>query len=231
MGNLLSSMAAAVRRSSGGEGAYRLMIGGSMCIAVMSMSSWYDALLAIGIAGIIYKYTEYRGQLRKLKASDAEMASSSSAAVTSPFDALPDELVLKIIKMAAWDADADATEHDWLVDVLRKVSPRFKRLATDRSRSLWEGDVWIWADKNPEKFEFVVQECLHSGTSDFSVFGELADFYDILTSPRYNEFMDPNKKIHNLKLDMFDATSNYISWINVGHSSQDACKCDACRAE
>ena len=37
---------------------------------------------------------------------EAKMAcSSSAAAVTSPFDALPDELVLKIIQMAAWDAD------------------------------------------------------------------------------------------------------------------------------
>ena len=41
----------------------------------------------------------------KLKASNAEMASSSSSAVTSPFDALPEEIVLKIIKMAARDAD------------------------------------------------------------------------------------------------------------------------------
>ena len=37
----------------------------------------------------------------KLKHSNAEMASSS--AVTSPFDSLPDEIVLKIFKMAAWE--------------------------------------------------------------------------------------------------------------------------------
>ena len=47
------------------------MIGGCVCIAViavMSMSSWYDARTLVrwyagtmGIAGIIYKYTEYRG--------------------------------------------------------------------------------------------------------------------------------------------------------------------------
>ena len=44
---------------------------------------------------------------KKLKHPNAEMASSSSA-VTSPFEALPDEIVLKIIKMAApaaWDVD------------------------------------------------------------------------------------------------------------------------------
>ena len=96
---------------------------------------------------------------------EAKMACSSSAAVTSPFAALPDELVLKIIQIAAWDADDDDYHHDFLVDDLRKVSPRFKQLVTDRS--LWDGFVRIHADKNPEKFELVVQECLNSGTVQF----------------------------------------------------------------
>ena len=37
------------------------LLGVCLCIAVMFMSSWYYALLAMGIAGIIYKYIEYRG--------------------------------------------------------------------------------------------------------------------------------------------------------------------------
>ncbi|XP_071744574.1 solute carrier family 12 member 4 isoform X6 [Lepeophtheirus salmonis] len=37
------------------------LLGVVLCIAVMFMSSWYYALLAMGIAGIIYKYIEYRG--------------------------------------------------------------------------------------------------------------------------------------------------------------------------
>ncbi|XP_030748646.1 solute carrier family 12 member 6 isoform X3 [Sitophilus oryzae] len=36
-------------------------LGLSLCIAVMFMSSWYLALLALGMAGVIYKYIEYRG--------------------------------------------------------------------------------------------------------------------------------------------------------------------------
>ncbi|XP_050314545.1 solute carrier family 12 member 6 isoform X3 [Anthonomus grandis grandis] len=36
-------------------------LGLSLCIAVMFMTSWYLALLAMGMAGIIYKYIEYRG--------------------------------------------------------------------------------------------------------------------------------------------------------------------------
>uniref|UniRef100_A0A8D8RU17 Solute carrier family 12 member 6 n=1 Tax=Cacopsylla melanoneura TaxID=428564 RepID=A0A8D8RU17_9HEMI len=37
------------------------LFGMCLCIAVMFMSSWYFALLAMGMAGIIYKYIEYRG--------------------------------------------------------------------------------------------------------------------------------------------------------------------------
>ncbi|XP_046661258.1 solute carrier family 12 member 4 [Homalodisca vitripennis] len=36
-------------------------LGLSLCIAVMFMTSWYYALLAMGMAGVIYKYIEYRG--------------------------------------------------------------------------------------------------------------------------------------------------------------------------
>ncbi|KAJ8950397.1 hypothetical protein NQ314_007937 [Rhamnusium bicolor] len=36
-------------------------IGLSLCIAVMFMTSWYLALIAMAMAGIIYKYIEYRG--------------------------------------------------------------------------------------------------------------------------------------------------------------------------
>ncbi|XP_075215520.1 solute carrier family 12 member kcc isoform X2 [Lycorma delicatula] len=36
-------------------------LGLSLCVAVMFMSSWYYALLAMGMAGCIYKYIEYRG--------------------------------------------------------------------------------------------------------------------------------------------------------------------------
>ncbi|XP_015584917.1 solute carrier family 12 member 4 isoform X4 [Cephus cinctus] len=36
-------------------------IGLALCIAIMFMTSWYYALLAMGMAGCIYKYIEYRG--------------------------------------------------------------------------------------------------------------------------------------------------------------------------
>lgn len=37
------------------------LIGLALCIAIMFMTSWYYALLAMGMAGLIYKYIEYRG--------------------------------------------------------------------------------------------------------------------------------------------------------------------------
>lgn len=36
-------------------------IGLALCIAIMFMTSWYYALIAMGMAGMIYKYIEYRG--------------------------------------------------------------------------------------------------------------------------------------------------------------------------
>ncbi|XP_058809143.1 solute carrier family 12 member 4 isoform X2 [Phymastichus coffea] len=36
-------------------------LGLGLCIAVMFMTSWYYALVAMGMAGMIYKYIEYRG--------------------------------------------------------------------------------------------------------------------------------------------------------------------------
>ena len=32
-----------------------------MCLALMFISSWYYAIVAMGIAGMIYKYIEYQG--------------------------------------------------------------------------------------------------------------------------------------------------------------------------
>jgi len=36
-------------------------LGVFLCVAIMFMTSWYFALIAIAIAGIVYKYIEYRG--------------------------------------------------------------------------------------------------------------------------------------------------------------------------
>ena len=90
-------------------------------------------------------------------------------------------------------------DHDILVDVLCKVSVKFKQLATDYS--LWKGIVVIGAAKNPRRAEFVVQKCLNSGTKTFVMCGEnLDDLYPVLTSPRYAEYINPTKRFPNLKI-------------------------------
>lgn len=38
----------------------------SMCLALMFISSWYYAIVAMGIAGMIYKYIEYQGYVCSL---------------------------------------------------------------------------------------------------------------------------------------------------------------------
>ena len=85
-------------------------------------------------------------------------------AMTS-FNSLPDEIILKIIAMAAreWDDPTFKYDHDHLVDDLCKVSVRFERLARDSS--LWKDHVWITIPGNDfRKLDFVIQECLNNGT-------------------------------------------------------------------
>ena len=102
------------------------------------------------------------------------------------FDSLPDEVALMIVRMAATDHDYPLRpikketynlfilsnlecNHDFLVDVLCKVSRRFQKLATDYS--LWKGHVLVTISDKEEhdarKDEFVVNVCLNSGTTKF----------------------------------------------------------------
>lgn len=37
------------------------LAGLTLCISIMFMTSWFYALIAMGIAGVVYKYIEYRG--------------------------------------------------------------------------------------------------------------------------------------------------------------------------
>ena len=87
---------------------------------------------------------------------------------------------------------------DFLVDVISKVCTRFKRLATDYS--FWQGTVVLFNPTDPKKVEFVVQECLNPGTWLFGLCFQEGDVYDLLTCPRYAEFINPAKRFPNLKL-------------------------------
>ena len=179
------------------------------------------------------------------------MASSSSSAVSpASFGSLPDEIALKILEMAAWNArsfwydqdfgyhyaalndgdgddDDDDNDHwyrpsydfDFLVDVISKVSTRFKELATDYS--FWQGTVVIRNPTDPRKIEFIVQKCLNPGTREFVLAypQDSDEVYDLLTCPRYAEFINPAKRFANLKL-VRPIDFNFLEWRWSDDSSQ-----------
>ena len=89
-------------------------------------------------------------------------------------------------------------DHGFLLDIICKVSTRFKRLATDYS--FWQGRVEILNPTDPRQIEFVVQECLNPGTRLFVLRFPNDEVYDLLTCPRYAEFINPAKRFPNLKL-------------------------------
>ena len=114
-------------------------------------------------------------------------------------------------------------QHDFLVDVISKVSIRFKRLATDST--LWGDIVMINADKNPGKAKFVVQECINSNTRDFHLYGDVADYFDVLTSPRYADVINPTTRFPQMILE--EKGSECIRWSNAEYHFAE-CKCDYC---
>ena len=88
---------------------------------------------------------------------------------------------------------------------------QFRQLATDYT--LWMGGVVIRAANNPRKAEFVVQECLNSGTREFSVYGRPRPPY---VSPRYAGYPNPTTRFPNLKLSFVGSHS--IEWIDGSNS-------------
>ena len=109
----------------------------------------------------------------------ATASSSSTSTMTSPFDSLPNELLLKIMKFAADRHSIDRRselvekyDHDFLVNRISKVSTRFRRVVADES--LWKGVVWIGPRSNLETIEFVCRECLNGGTTSFQMPGNLS---------------------------------------------------------
>ena len=150
------------------------------------------------------------------------MSAAPASATVSPFDCLPDELVLKIIKLAAGMpspklefADHWLTEkydHDLLANCLSQVSRRFKRISTDVS--LWKGDVWIGRFTKIETIEWVIRNCLNGGTTSLSM-PENDDVtgYDMFTY-QFSYCMtlhgiDPHTRYPNLPVKMWRIYGRY----------------------
>ena len=76
-------------------------------------------------------------------------------------------------------------DHDFLVDVLCKISVQFKRVATDSS--LWKGCVNIWMSNGMAwegKDRFVVEECVNFGTRDIRIVNCGTKFSEIKRSTK-----------------------------------------------
>ena len=148
----------------------------------------------------------------------APVRGSTYAPYTTSFDSLPDEIVLKILDLAALTVEPNffRSRRDWsyyhCLLCLGDVSLRFARLVSDFS--LWKGHVTILAYSDPRTVEFVVQRCLHSGTHWFEIEGGLQALYPILTSPRYAHYIDPTFRHPHLKRDL-DVDENYgLTWVD-----------------
>ena len=108
--------------------------------------------------------------------------------------------------------------HEYLVDVLRKVSLRFERLATDYTLWARPWSITVAARGDPERVEFIVQKCLNSGSRGLRLVGSMEELYPVLTSPRYNEYINPTTRFPNWKLSVPKGdqyfTANSLHWAN-----------------
>ena len=102
------------------------------------------------------------------------------------FDKLPDEMVIKIIKMtinnlSTWFLQPRLTgRQDFLTNIIAKTSSRFRRLATDRS--LWKGSVLMTLQSEGEK-NLLIQS-LNEGMANLSIYKEFC-IYKISNKDNY----------------------------------------------
>ena len=76
-------------------------------------------------------------------------------------NSLPDELILKVIELAAsGGGQGGRCNHNFILNVISKVSTRFKRISTDSS--LWRGDVAISASQQDARL--AIRYCINTGT-------------------------------------------------------------------
>ena len=113
-------------------------------------------------------------------------------------------------EVGSWSLKYD---HDFLVDVLSKVSLRFRRVARDSS--LWKDYVRIYNPLNDiSKLNFVIRECLNYGTKTLTVIWEypISDPSVTLRYPRYL----PNQYLTDLAT-MFPS----LKRVNLFHFEED----------
>ena len=108
-----------------------------------------------------------------------------------PFNSLPDELVLKIVKMATafskkdrkarWQYARGAYNHTYIIAAISRVSSRFNRIARDQA--LWSDRVALNLIDLPSELKMDFQEIVNKAVKSFlgSRVSELVIYGDITT--------------------------------------------------
>ena len=151
-----------------------------------------------GIPSKAIRMSDLKMELDMISLPKKKLLADRSVQHSSPFDYLPDEIVLKIMKMFAHgsslyaDFDYDATYSD-VMNPIAKVSCRFNRIAKDRS--LWTGRVML----------------------DFQVPGELWA-YVVLKSENYGDIRFQDVVDHAVKFCLHDNVRG-LHFVDKEHSS------------
>ena len=88
----------------------------------------------------------------------------------APFESLPPEKIVNILKMAMKSGYACSKhQHNFLLDIISEVSKKFKDVAA--IKSLWAGEVFLWGGE--AKIEKVIANHLNDRVSGLEVEGEL----------------------------------------------------------
>jgi len=126
----------------------------------------------------------------------------AAAAATKSFDDLPDEIVLKIFKMAASENIETRLfrgvryDHYFIQGVLFEVSTRLRRIATDSS--LWKGKVVVHTEPDFRELDFIIEECLNSRTTSMEIW--IGPPFGTLPTIPHRYLIDLAKEFPNLKM-------------------------------
>ena len=133
----------------------------------------------------------------------------SAPAATTSFDSLPEEIKIKIFKMAAFFPVDDRRyddhsthpgyDHHFIQEVLFNVSTRFRRIATDFSP--WKGEIRVFTKPDFRELDFAIQRCLNSETTSMDLLIEAPPPLGTVTLPnRY--LIEMATKFPNLEIVM-----------------------------
>ena len=112
----------------------------------------------------------------------------------SPFDWLPDEMIMNIIRMTI--SDLSDQRHCHLVDNIAKISRRFKNLAADMSLS--KGHICV--DGDEVSLKEVIHKFLGSEVEELEVDFHYVDPNDVISAEDISSLLEKCPNIKRIKL-------------------------------